>query len=324
MRPPTVNLEREERIGLLLAAAAAIIYGSAYPATAIALRSFTPLAIAGLACTIALPVVIALAWLGILPRPSRAAWSRPSLVRLIVLGAFGGLGFIATVNVAVALSGPTVTGFVAPLYAVAATILAVPILGERIRPVAIGAFGVALVGTALLAGGAPLGGSLPGVLLAVAAAVLFGLYIVLSRRWGARYHLDGTLITIANLIGRGPILLAVEAVRISGAIWPADPDPAAVVALLAIAFGASSTANLLLLASVRRVPAGRASAALLLTPISSAVLGVLLLGEVLTPVELIGAGLILAGIAGASGLLDRRGRRDRDPDAAAAEAPLAP
>ena len=44
-----------ERIGLLAAAGAAILYGAAYPATAIALRSFTPLGIAGLACTLALP-----------------------------------------------------------------------------------------------------------------------------------------------------------------------------------------------------------------------------------------------------------------------------
>ena len=50
------------------------------------------------------------------------------------------------------------------------------------------------------------------------------------------------------------------------------------IALLSIAFGSSSTANLLLMASVRRVPARRTSAVLLLTPISSAVIGAILLG----------------------------------------------
>ena len=40
-----------------------------------------------------------------------------------------------------------------------------------------------------------------------AAAVMFGLYIVLARRWGRRYALDGTLVTIANLAARGPLLL---------------------------------------------------------------------------------------------------------------------
>jgi drug/metabolite transporter (DMT)-like permease len=76
------------------------------------------------------------------------------------------------------------------------------------------------------------------------------------------------------------------------------------VALLSIAFGASSTANLLLLASVRRVPAARTSAALLLVPVSSAVLGAVLLADQLTPVQFVGAALIVIGIAIASGAVD--------------------
>jgi len=294
---------REQRTGLLFAAVAAVIYGAAYPATAIALRSFTPLAIAALACTIALPVVVALGWAGWLPRPNVGGLDGPRLVRLATLSGLGGILFIAAVNVAVALSGPTITGFVAPLYAVAAALLAIPLLNERMRASTLGAFAVALIGTAMLAGVAPDIDSVVGVAMALAAALAFGLYIVLARRWGERYRLDGTLVTIANLIGRGPILLVVELVRSPGTLIPAQPDPAAVIALLSIAVGASSTANLLLMASVRRVAAGRASAALLLTPISSAVLGVILLSDDLAPFQLLGAALILAGIAAASGAI---------------------
>ncbi len=310
-----------ERIGLLAAAGAAILYGAAYPATAVALRSFTPLGIAGLACTLALVVVIALAVAGILQRPSAAALNVPSLVRLIVLASLGGLAFIVATNIAVALSGPTVTGFVAPLYAVAAALLAVPILGERIRLVTVAAFAVALLGTILLAGFEPSADTLTGAAAAGGAAVLFGLYIVLARRWGRRYALDGTLITIANLIGRGPVLIIVELVRSPGTLIPADPDPAAVIALLSIAFGSSSTANLLLIASVRRVTAAKASAALLLTPLSSAIIAAVLLGERLAPPQLLGAVLILIGIAGASGAfagrLARRPAPGRDEPVAA-------
>lgn len=293
------------RAGMLAAGGAAILYGAAYPATAVALRSFTPLGIAGLACTLALPVVIALTAAGLLPGPSAAAMNRASLTRLAVLAALGGLAFIAAANIAVALSGPTVTGFVAPLYAVTAALLAVPILGERIRVVTVAAFALALLGTALLAGVEPSATALTGVGVAGGAAVLFGLYIVLARRWGHRYALDGTLITIANLIGRGPVLLLMEFLRSPGTLIPTDPDPAAVVALLTIAFGASSTANLLLMASVRRVPAARTSAALLLTPVSSAVIAGIVLGDRLAPQQLLGAVLILIGIAGASGILAR-------------------
>ena len=296
----------DEQRGLLAAAGAAILYGAAYPATAVALQSFAPLAIAGIACTIALPFVIAAALAGLVARPRLRAVPRGALIRLVTLAGLGGLGFIAAVNIAVSLSGSTVTGFVAPLYAVAAALLAIPILGEHIRPVTAAAFALALVGTSLLAGVDPTPETLTGVAMAAGAAVMFGLYMVLARRWSVRYGLDGTLITIANLIGRGPILLAFEFLRSPGTVIPSDPDPAAVIALLSIAFGSSSTANLLLMASVRRVPARRTSAVLLLTPISSAVIGVILLGDRLTPQGLVGAVLILLGIAGASGLVARR------------------
>ena len=145
-----------------------------------------------------------------------------------------------------------------------------------------------------------------GVLLAFVAAAMFGLYVVLARRWSVPYRLDGTLVTIANLIGRGPLLLAAAVVLDPGRVIPADPDPAAIVALLTIAFGSSTAGNLLLMASVRRVPAGRTSAALLLTPVASAVIGAVVLGDRLSPAGLLGAGLILAAMAAASGILVRR------------------
>ena len=315
MRPPPSSTHgstpSDERLGLLAAAGAAIIYGAAYPATAIALTSFTPLAVAGIACTSALILVVALAWARVLPRPSIDGLDAARLGRLVVLSALGGLGFIAATNLAVALAGSTVTVFVTPLYAVAAAVLAVPILGERLHWTALAAFAVALVGTALLAGDTPDLDAAIGVAVALMAAALFGLYLVLARRWAVPYRLDGTLVTIGNLIGRGPILLVVEGLRSGGSIVPADPSGPALVAILVIAVGPSSAANLLLMASVRRVPASRTSAALLLTPISSAVIGAVLLSDHLAAIQLVGAGLILVGIAIASGVVGRRSRASR-------------
>lgn len=132
---------------------------------------------------------------------------------------------------------------------------------------------------------------------------MFGLYLVLARRWSVRYALDGTLITIANLIGRGPVLLGVAVLVAPNAIVTAQPDAAVIVAFLTLVFGSSTTANLLLMAAVRRVSAGRASGALLLTPVSSAVIAAAILGERLTPVGLLGAACILIGMALASGVV---------------------
>ena len=292
----------DDQTGMLAAAGAAFVYGAAYPATAVALRSFSPLAIAGWACTLALVLVAALAAGGLIEQPATRDLTLPRLVRLAVLAILGGAGFIAAVNVAVALSGPTITGFVAPLYAVLATLFAVPILGEPVRVMTVAAFILALGGTVLLAGSAPLGAPLAGILMAFAGAAMFGLYLVLARRWSGPYRLDGTLVTIANLLARGPGLLVVAAAVEPRPLIPASLDPAAILALISIVIGASSTGSLLVMASVRRVPAGRTSAALLLTPVSSAVIAALVLGERLPPSGLLGAALILVGIAGASGL----------------------
>jgi drug/metabolite transporter (DMT)-like permease len=294
---------QEHRIGVAAAIGAAIVYGAAYPATAVALKSFSPLGIAGWSCTLALILVIGLGIAGVVPRPGVVGMTTQRLVRLAVLAFLGGAGFIAAVNVAVSLSGPTITGFVAPLYAVLATVFAVPILGESVRAMAIVAFVIALAGTALLAGAAPLDAPIAGIAMALAGAAMFGLYLVLARRWSEPYGLDGTLVTIANLIARGPGLLMVAAALDPRPLFPASVDPAALVALLSIVVGSSSTGNLLVMASVRRVPAGRTSAALLLTPLSSALISAIVLGERLSATEIAGAVLILAGMVGASGLV---------------------
>ena len=303
MRTPSTA---EARVGMAAALGAAVVYGAAYPATAIALRSFSPLAIAGLSCTLALAVVIGLAAGGVLARPGISGMSVARAWRLGALATLGGIGFIAGVNIAVAASGPTITGFIAPLYAVLATLFAVPLLGEHIRTPVLVAFVLAFIGTALLAGSVPAGEAAAGVVIALGSAAMFGLYLVLARLWGARYRLDGTLVTIANLIGRGPVLLAVALVTDPAGVAPSDPDPAAVAALLTIAFGASMTGNLLLMASVRRIPAARTSAALLLTPVASAAIAAILLGERLPPGGLAGACLILGAMGIASGVLSLR------------------
>jgi probable blue pigment (indigoidine) exporter len=308
-----------EQVGVLAAAGAAILFGAAFPIIAIALRSFTPVGTAAISCSLAFVALVVLAGVGVVPRPDLRGLDRARLLRLAFVAGVGGLAFIVAANVAIALSGPTIAAFVSSLYAVLATFFAVPVLGERIRPAVIAALVLSLVGTALLAGFAPIGGSALGIAFGVAAAVSYGLYLVLARRWAPAFGLTGSIMVLALLLGRGPVLLGVELVREPAALFPPQPGFEAILAVIYLAVGPMLVAQLLILASVARVPAQRSSAALLLTPISAAVLGALLLGDRLTPTELVGAAMLLLGIAGASGLLDgpvsRLTRfRERPPD----------
>ena len=286
-------------------------FGLSYPMTAVALRSWAPLGAAAVQSTLALALITLLALLRVLPRPSLHAWTRPGLVRLSVLCLLGGVGFIAGMNIAVGLVGPTITGFVATLYAVFAALLAVPLLGERLRAGTLASFVLALVGTLMLAGFQPAAESVVGILFGLMAAVCFGSYIVLSRRWAASARLDGTSITMANLFGRGPILGVVQLLIDPAGLFPGYIEPASLVAMAGLVLLPSMMSQLLLIASVRRVPARRTSAALLLVPLTSALVSLTILGERPTPMEGIGGVLVLIGIAGASGAVGAASQRFR-------------
>ena len=252
----------DERRGLLAAAGAAILYGAAYPATAVALRSFTPLGDRGhrlhdRAARSSSP-----------PRSPVSSRGRDSgrciaaqLTRLVILAALGGLGFIAAVEhrgVAERLDR------------------------DRVRR------------TALRGGGGPPrdpdprrahpAGDRRGIRARPRRDVAPRRGRPDARDAGRRRDgrrggghvraVHGPRPSVERPLRRStarsspsptssvavPILLAVEFLRSPGTVIPTDPDPAAVVALLSIAFGSSSTANLLLMASVRRVPARRTSA----------------------------------------------------------------
>jgi drug/metabolite transporter (DMT)-like permease len=269
--------------------------------------------VAALQGTFALILVALLAWARILPRPSMAAVSRYGLLRLGVLLLLGGVGFIACMNIAVKLAGPTITGFVATLYAVFAALLAVPVLHERLRPATIGSFVLALLGTLLLAGFQPLDADATGIAFGLGAAVCFGLYMVLSRRWTATANLDGTSITMANLVGRGPVLLVVQLLIDPTGLFPGTVEPASLVALAGLVLLPSLMSQVLLIASVKRVPARRTSASLLLTPLTAAAVSAVFLHERPTPIELVGGLLVVVGIAGASGAFGALAHRLRGP-----------
>jgi len=301
---------------MLAAGGAAIGFGLSYPMTAVALRSWSPLGSAAVQGTCALVLVALLALIGVLPRPGAAAVTRRGLGRLVVLGALGGTMFIAGMNAAVALAGPTIAGFVATLYAVVAALLAVPLLGERMRPATLASFAIALVGTLLLAGFQPSEDAVAGIASGLVAAVGFGLYLVLSRRWTVSAGLDGTSITLANMVGRGPVILVTQLAVDPTGVVPAEIQVASTLAMVGLILLPSMLSQLLILASVKRVAARRTSSLLLLTPLTSAVVSAVLLAERPTPMELVGGALVIAGIAGASGALGAASQRLRPRGAA--------
>ncbi|HEX5589691.1 MAG TPA: DMT family transporter [Candidatus Limnocylindrales bacterium] len=291
------------RRGELYAALAAIGFGSAYVATALALRSFDPLPVAiyrGLLAAIAVAVMLAVSRRRSVPRPAAEPPARPSrLVRAIhvaLIAAFGGPIFIAAMNLAVASVGATIASFVAGLYAILAALFAPVLLREPLRATALAGFLAALVGTALLAELDPAAPTIGGIGWGLVAAVSFALFLVLARRWSVPDRLDPIVLvlvsTTATTVGLGAIVLVTN---------PGSFQPRAIAfeAVLGVAWLAFVTAagQALAIRAVRLLSASRSSAFLLLNPIAAAILSLALLGEQPTALQGLGGLLVLAGIA---------------------------
>ena len=202
-------------------------------------------------------------------------------------------------NYSIAYAGATIASFCVALASVFAGVMAPALLREPLRSNVILGFGAAVVGTAALTGlvGAVGGASILGVGAGLFAALSFALFLVLSRRWVGRYRLSGSAVSLAIALTIGLGMLAIELAFERQAIWPADirPDALLGVAWLSVMVGVA--AQLFLVASARRLEVPSSAALLLLKPVATAVIAALFLGELLQPVQLVGATLVLAGIA---------------------------
>lgn len=285
--------------GALFAGISAMLYGSSYVATAIALRSFTPLTVAawrGLLSALILGAILLLpAMRSHLPRGITLG----DLGRLMLMGLLGGAAFTLAMNAAVAITGATVTAFVAGLYAVLAAALAIPVLGERLERLTLAALLAALFGTLLLADLTLNAETVAGIGLALVAAASFGLYLVLSRGWARSRGLSGAVVGLSSLAMTGVAGLA-AVVLAAEPMVPDAPRADALVAIAWLALGPGVVAAVLVVAGMQLLPARLASAFLLLNPPTAALLALVLLGERLTVLQLIGGACVLAAMASAT------------------------
>ncbi len=189
----------------------------------------------------------------------------------------------------------------AGLYAVLGAVLAVALLAERLTRAAVVGFVLALAGTLLLAQLRASGSTLTGVAVGLGAALSYALFLVLSRRWAGPWRIPGSLVTLGTGMATGIPLAGWLVATDSQALVPSGIRPESLVALAWLALVPGVLAVLLIVAGVRRLDARRSSAFLLLNPIAASLLAWSLLGEHLAGDQVLGAALVLLGIASASG-----------------------
>ena len=317
--PPASRRHRGE----LLAALAAMGFGSAYVATAFALTAFQPVPTAAwrsLLAAIAVGGIVLVRRRGGRSgatgqprrRPARRArqgrrggsaqcgagspGAAQRAVRLLVLATLAGPLFLASMNLAVAHVGASIAAFVAGLYAVMSAVIAPVLLPERLTLRVLAGFVLALAGTALLAELDPDATDVAGMGWGILAALSFALYLVLARRWSARYRLDGLTVAFANCALAAVVLGGFVLATDPALLAPANPPVEAVVAMGWLAVVAA-LGPVLMVASVRLIEAARSAAFLLLNPITATILAAILLGERPSPIQLVGGMVVLLGMA---------------------------
>ncbi len=158
----------------------------------------------------------------------------------------------------------------------------------------IGAF-IALAGASLLSlGGVSVEGSgaLRGDLLALGAAVMVSGYLLcakIARR-------DMNALDVLFWTSLAETLVALPIVLASGETL-AVPSFTALWAPLSIAMLAQVVGQGCIIAGVGRLPAALAGVMILVQPVAAASISWVLFGEVLTSLQVLGAGIVLAGIA---------------------------
>jgi drug/metabolite transporter (DMT)-like permease len=184
----------------------------------------------------------------------------------------------------------TNTGLITGLFIVFAPLAGRTLYGVRTAGALWGAVGVSVLGLALLSG-AGASGPTAGDALTLGGAACFGLHIALLDRHAKRHD--------PAVLAQGQIALAAALFL---AAWPfverpAWPTPSVWFALLVTGVVATALAFFVQTFVQRRLTAVETASIIILEPVFAAVFGHLLAGDRLTPLQLLGAALMVGSLA---------------------------
>jgi len=267
---------------LLLTALAPAIWGSTYLVTTQWLPDGYPVTLALLR---ALPAGLLLLML-VRRLPAGAWWGRAFVLGALNFTLFWICLFVAAYRLPGGIAATL--GAVQPLIVLGLARLA---LGSPARPLAVFAAAGGLAGVALLLATPAAGFDPVGVLAALGGAGSMAAGTVLTRRWGPRVPL---LTLTAWQLTAGGLLLLPLALWLEPPLPVMEPSHLAGFAYLTL-IGAALT-YYLWFRGIARLGPSTATMLGFLSPVSAVLLGWGLLGERLEPVQIGGAGLVLASI----------------------------
>ena len=278
-------------IGLGCLAVTALGWGLNWPATKFLLQQCPPLTARGIAGIVASLVLagVAVSRGETLTVPRQLWWQLVSAALLNVSAWMG----LTTLSLVWLNAGEAATlAYTMPVWA---ALLAWPVLGEQLVMRRVGALALGICGIAVLLGGNGFStdmDKLPGVVIALAAAMLFALGTVVSKRWPlnmAPIAMTAWQVGIGcvALLGSSFVLEDPHLLEMHWFGWAALSYTAAIS--LGICY-------ITWFAALRRLEAGTAAIGTLLTPIIGVVASAISLGEPFLLPQFVSLALVVAGI----------------------------
>ena len=264
----------------------------AFSGILVRLADVSPSTAAVFRCLWALPPLALLAWL-----ERRRYGRRTRRDRLIALGA----GVIFAINLtvwhhAIEAVGAGLSTVLGGIQVMLVPLFAWAVLGERPENRALASIPVVFTGVVLISGviGAGAYGDDPvlGGILGVLTAIAYSLFILTLRQGNTDERRPAGPLFDATLTG---CIFSALGGLVAGDL---DPTPGldSQVWLVTLALSSQVVGWLLISVSLPRLPAALTSVVLTLQPVGSVVLAVLLVAETPSPVQLLGATAILAGL----------------------------
>ena len=262
----------------------AALWGASFSVTASLLEPVPPHSLIALRFALARAAFAALRPRAFV-RADAATWRAGAL-----LGAFLYAGF-AFQTVGLAYTTPARSAFLTASYVLFVPVVGALFLRERVgAPVALGAV-VATVGLALLLGPEASTEVRRGDVLTILCALGFALHVLGLGRAASRFPVDALtaaqLVTVTVLAAVGGVALETPRLALGQRAW---------AELAYLALGCTTLAYLVQTAAQRSVPPARAALIFALEPVFAALVSVGLGRERLGAAEILGGGLVVAGV----------------------------
>jgi drug/metabolite transporter (DMT)-like permease len=210
------------------------------------------------------------------------------LIQLIGMGALGYVGQSFTYLTAIKYASAGLVALLLYLYPMFVAVLSAVFLKEKFTPVKIAALALATLGAALTAN--PAGGTWTGILLAIAAAAIYSIYIIVGS--GVMKQVSAFQSSAVIFASAGAVYGALAA--ISGAQFPqTEAGWGAVGAIVVVATIIPVSA---FLGGLKLIGPTNASMLSTLEPVVTVLLARALFGEILSPLILAGGAMILAAV----------------------------